>query len=64
MLVNFHNELTMLSEKMQTHKSQYDQHALLLYQLIDQLDTPMLVFNQKQKLTYANAAFSSFFGQP
>jgi two-component system nitrogen regulation sensor histidine kinase NtrY len=59
-----HNELTMLSEKMQTHKSQYDQHALLLYQLIDQLDTPMLVFNQKQKLTYANAAFSTFFGQP
>jgi len=61
---NFHNELTMLSEKMQTHKSQYDQHALLLYQLIDQLDTPMLVFNNKQKLTYANAAFSTLFGQP
>jgi len=61
---NFHDELTMLSEKMQTHKSQYDQHALLLYQLIDQLDTPMLVFNQKQKLTYANGAFSTLFGQP
>jgi len=61
---NFHDELTMLSEKMQTHKSQYDQHALLLYQLIDQLDTPMLVFNQKQKLSYANAAFSTLFGQP
>jgi nitrogen fixation/metabolism regulation signal transduction histidine kinase len=61
---HFHNELTMLSEKMQTHKSQYDQHALLLYQLIDQLDTPMLVFNKKQKLTYANAAFSTLFGQP
>jgi nitrogen fixation/metabolism regulation signal transduction histidine kinase len=61
---NFHNELAMLSEKMQTHKSQYDQHALLLYQLIDQLDTPMLVFNQKQKLSYANAAFSTLFGQP
>lgn len=60
----FHEELTMLSKQMQTHKSQYDQHALLLYQLIDQLDTPMLVFNQKQKLTYANAAFSSLFGQP
>ncbi|MGJ8679238.1 sensor histidine kinase [Paraglaciecola sp.] len=61
---NFHNELNMLSEKMQTHKSQYDQHALLLYQLIDQLNTPMLVFNQKQKLSYANAAFSTLFGQP
>lgn len=61
---HFHNELTKLSEQMQTHKSQYDQHALLLYQLIDQLDTPMLVFNQKQKLSYANAAFSTLFGQP
>ncbi|MEP1445044.1 MAG: ATP-binding protein [Paraglaciecola sp.] len=60
----FHDELTLLSEQMQTHKSQYDQHALLLYQLIDQLDTPMLVFNQKQKLSYANAAFSTLFGQP
>jgi len=59
-----HQELTKLSEQMQTHKSQYDQHALLLYQLIDQLDTPMLVFNQKQKLSYANAAFSNLFGQP
>jgi nitrogen fixation/metabolism regulation signal transduction histidine kinase len=61
---DFHHELNLLSEHMQTHKSQYDQHALLLYQLIDQLDTPMLVFNQKQKLTYANGAFSSLFGQP
>ncbi len=61
---DLHNELVILSEKMQRHKSQYDQHALLLYQLIDQLDTPMMVFNQKQKLTYANAAFSVLYGQP
>lgn len=59
-----HKELGMLSKKMQTHKSQYDQHALLLYQLIDQLDTPMMVFNQRQKLTHANAAFSVLYGQP
>lgn len=61
---DFHNELTLLSAKMQSHKSQYDQHALLLYQLIDQLDTPMMVFNQKQKLTYANSAFSVLYEQP
>jgi two-component system nitrogen regulation sensor histidine kinase NtrY len=61
---DFHHELTQLSKKMQSHKSQYDQHALLLYQLIDQLDTPMMVFNQKQKLTYANTAFSLLYGQP
>jgi two-component system nitrogen regulation sensor histidine kinase NtrY len=60
----FHTELTLLSDKMQSHKSQYDQHAMLLYQLIDQLDTPMMVFNQKQKLTYANTAFAVLYGQP
>ena len=62
--VELHHELALLSEKMQSHKSQYDQHALLLYQLIDQLDTPMLVFNQKQKLSYANNAFTLLYGQP
>lgn len=59
-----HIELSALSEKLQAHKSQYDQHALLLYQLIDQLDTPMMVFNQRQLLTYANSAFSSLYGDP
>lgn len=59
-----HTELSALSKQLQAHKSQYDQHALLLYQLIDQLDTPMLVFNQRQVLTYANAAFSLLYGEP
>ena len=61
---DFHRELSELSNYLQTQKSQYDQHAMLLYQLIDQLDTPMLVFNKKQKLTYANAAFAGLFGEP
>lgn len=59
-----HNELASLSKQLQLHKSQYDQHALLLYQLIDQLDTPMLVFNQRQLLTYANSAFSLLYDDP
>jgi nitrogen fixation/metabolism regulation signal transduction histidine kinase len=61
---NFHQELHELSDYLQAQKSQYDQHAMLLYQLIDQLDTPVLVFNKKQKLTYANTAFAELFGQP
>ncbi len=61
---DFHKELHELSDYLQAQKSQYDQHAMLLYQLIDQLDTPMLVFNKKQKLSYANAAFAVLFGQP
>lgn len=59
-----HKQLTALSQQLQQHKSQYDQHAVLLYQLIDQLDTPVLVFNQRQLLTYANGAFSLLFGEP
>jgi nitrogen fixation/metabolism regulation signal transduction histidine kinase len=61
---DFHKELHEISHYLQVQKSQYDQHAMLLYQLIDQLDTPMLVFNNKQKLSYANAAFAVLFGQP
>lgn len=61
---DIHAQLSELSQKLQAHKSQYDQHALLLYQLIDQLDTPMLVFNQRQLLTYANGAFALLYGDP
>lgn len=60
----FHQELHALSSQLKTQKTRYDQHAMLLYKLIDQLNTPMLVFNQKRKLTYANQAFSQVYGQP
>lgn len=59
-----HQQLKKLSFHLQSQKSRYDQHAFLLYQLIDQLNTPMMVFNKKLKLTYANSAFSLLYGQP
>ena len=59
-----HLALKALSQHLQQQKSRYDQHAFLLYQLIDQLNTPMMVFNKMQKLTYANAAFSILYNQP
>ena len=59
-----HQQLKNLSYHLQSQKSRYDQHAFLLYQLIDQLDTPMMVFNKKLKLTYANSAFSLLYDQP
>ena len=59
-----HQQLSNLSSHLQSQKSRYDQHAFLLYQLIDQLNTPMLVFNKKLKLTYANNAFSLLYDQP
>lgn len=61
---DLHTELKQLSLHFQSQKSRYDQHAFLLYQLIDQLNTPIMVFNQKLKLTYANAAFANLYGQP
>ncbi|WDE03759.1 HAMP domain-containing histidine kinase [Thalassomonas viridans] len=60
----FHRELTQLSEYLSGQKLRYDQHAFLIYQLIDQLDTPILVFNEKNKLTYANGAFTLLYDQP
>jgi len=60
----FHQQLKLLSEKLQSQKSHYDQQAFLVYQLISQLDTPVLVFNEKQQLTLGNEAFYYLFKQP
>jgi len=63
-VAEFHQQLKELSLSLSSQKSRYDQHAFLVYQLIDQLNTPILVFNQKNKLSYANGAFSRLYGQP
>ena len=60
----FHQQLKQLSEKLQTQKSHYDQQAFLVYQLISQLDTPVLIFNEKQQLTLGNETFYYLFKQP
>ncbi|MDP7592060.1 MAG: ATP-binding protein [Litorilituus sp.] len=61
---DFHLHLKQLSEQLQSQKSHYDQHAFLVYQLISQLDTPVLVFSEKQQLTFGNDAFIHLFKQP
>jgi len=61
---DFHQQLKQLSEKLQTQKSHYDQQAFLVYQLISQLDAPVLIFNEKQQLTLGNEAFYHLFKQP
>jgi two-component system nitrogen regulation sensor histidine kinase NtrY len=61
---DFHQQLKQLSEKLQVQKSHYDQQAFLVYQLISQLDTPVLIFNEKQQLTLGNEAFYHLFKQP
>lgn len=59
-----HQQLRDFSEDLSRKKLRYDQHVFLVYQLIDQLDTPVLVFNEKNQLTYANGAFSILYDQP
>ena len=60
----FHQQLYTLSETLQERKSRYDQHIFLVYQLISQLDTPIMVFNKKKLLTFANDAFVQINRQP
>ncbi|WP_416306137.1 sensor histidine kinase [Neptunicella sp. SCSIO 80796] len=64
MVNQFHSQLKALSIQLQTQKSRYDQHVFLVYQLISQLGIPVLVFNNKQQLSYANDASFQLFNQP
>ena len=63
-VADFHRELEQLSDRLLEQKSRYDQHIFLVYRLIDQLDAPILVFNEKHQLSYANGAFSDLYGHP
>ena len=47
----FHYDLKNLSSHLQLLKSRYDQNIFLVYRLIEQLDSPIMVFDQKPTLT-------------
>lgn len=63
-VAEFHQQINTLGNWLQQHKSYYDQQLFLLYRLIDQLNTPILVFDHRSQLSYANAAFAELFGRP
>ncbi len=63
-VIEFHQSLDKLSTHLQLLKSRYDQNIFLVYRLIKQLDSPILVFDQHPQLTYANSAFNELFPQP
>lgn len=63
-VAEFHQQLNALGESLQQHKSYYDQQLFLLYRLIDQLNTPILVFDHRLQLSYANTAFAELFDRP
>jgi len=57
-------EITLLADDLQQRKQAYDQHTLLIYHLIEQLETPIVIFNNQHQLSHANAAFSKYIEQP
>lgn len=61
---DLYKEISALAEELQQRKQVYDQHTLLIYHLIEQLDTPIAVFNHQLQLSHANAAFSTHLKQP
>jgi signal transduction histidine kinase len=63
-VIEFHHDLKNLSSHLQLLKSRYDQHIFLVYRLIEQLDSPIMVFDERPQLTYANSAFNELFPQP
>ncbi|WP_085296796.1 sensor histidine kinase [Cognaticolwellia mytili] len=58
------DELSSLSQSLQINKSRYDQQMFLLYGLIEQLDSPVLILDQKDQLKHANPAVSTLFSVP
>ena len=56
-------KLKELSEFLHAKKNIYDKSIYLMYSLIEQLDTPVLMLNQRGQLIRANDAFSRFYGQ-
>jgi two-component system nitrogen regulation sensor histidine kinase NtrY len=63
-LHSLHQEVKMLAADLQQRKQVYDQHTLLIYHLIEQLDAPIAIFNQRHQLSHANGAFTEYIGQP
>ncbi len=57
-------EISALADDLQQRKQVYDQHTLLIYHLIEQLETPIAIFNNQFQLSHANAAFSQYIEQP
>ena len=58
------DELSSLSQHLQVSKSRYDQHMFLLYGLIEQLKSPVLVLDQHNQLKHANPAVSQLLSVP
>nr|WP_275442821.1 ATP-binding protein [Pseudoalteromonas sp. OOF1S-7] len=59
----FEQQLITLGEQLHQQKSRYNSQIFVIYQLIDKLNTPILVFTEDSCLSYANQAFESLYRQ-
>lgn len=57
-------EVTLMSEQLHQRKVQYDQHSVLVINLINQLAMPVALFDDTGCIEHANDAFSSWLGHP
>ena len=58
------DEVALMASELQKRKHDYDQQAVLVLRLIEQLASPIGVFDTFNRLQHANDAFSTWYGQP
>lgn len=63
-VANIHTQLTQLSHQFKQNKRLYNENSFIIFNLIEQLNTPILMFNQRLQLSHANGAFSDIYGLP
>jgi nitrogen fixation/metabolism regulation signal transduction histidine kinase len=57
------SELRQLGEELRLKKRNFDETTLLVYSLIEELESPVLILDQHQRLIHANPAFSLWCGR-
>lgn len=58
------DEVSLMAQDLQARKSHYDQQAILVLRLIEQLATPIAIFSHDGKLYHGNDALSVWCNQP
>ncbi|WP_160290440.1 sensor histidine kinase [Pseudoalteromonas luteoviolacea] len=61
---DFHHQLNQLSDDLLTSKNNEDKDSILLLRLVKQLNTPILVFDERLQLSFGNQACTTLFNQP
>ncbi|MEM9103504.1 MAG: ATP-binding protein [Pseudomonadota bacterium] len=62
-LARLHTELTKLGGELKTRKYKTEQNLHIIYNLIENIETPVLIVNQLEQLIHANKAFSLIYGR-